>query len=609
MKEFKNKVAAITGSATGIGRAFAEEAAKRGMRLALIDINTEGLEETKAICEKAGAPKVVTIKTDVTKYEEVRFSILRVMQEYGQLDLMFANAGIATAGWVYNHPPQDWAWAMNTNVLGLTYYVHEVLPIFKQQGTPCHFLFTASIAGLITGLRYNTAYLASKHAAVCIAEAVRDLAENDPDYSMMGVSVFCPEYVHTNIHNSEDHRPADYSVPCDPFYATDSYWDYRRLFDSNITVKGMNPPSSARTCSRLSRRTTCTRCRICTPTSRSAHATDASSPTSSARRSCTRNTPRCRNTDPIPFFSQHPKSPAGFPAGLSRFLSCFYPCSQLLQHEGKRLPEREPATHGELHIRRAVHRDGVERLRRQIREDARPVLCVERCDHGVFARLAHLPEPHRHGRIRRDDEPRRSGRKHMLADLLCRTADLTRGKVGRTGRERGRHSAARLAEDHEGLADEHKKHGQQHGQQHAQHRAERAQAALAAAHFPRQSTCDPVRTGILRRSSSGRQVAPQLRILRPAGRAGVHVRLERRTAVGAAAAVQIERQQIRRHAAGNRVHVDPSIRSMILFLARKYVTFAHDSDLPKMSAMSRKLSSPSVRSKNTSLYCAPSSCT
>ena len=49
MKEFKNKVAAITGSATGIGRAFAEEAAKRGMRLALIDINTEGLEETKAI--------------------------------------------------------------------------------------------------------------------------------------------------------------------------------------------------------------------------------------------------------------------------------------------------------------------------------------------------------------------------------------------------------------------------------------------------------------------------------------------------------------------------------------------------------------------------------
>ena len=79
--------------------------------------------------------------------------------------------------------------------------------------------------------------------------------------------------------------------------------------------RGRTPHSSVRTCSRLSRRTTCTRCRICTPTSRSAHATDASSPTSSARKRCTRNTPRCRNTDPIPFFSQHPKSPVGFPAG------------------------------------------------------------------------------------------------------------------------------------------------------------------------------------------------------------------------------------------------------------------------------------------------------
>lgn len=92
---------------------------------------------------------------------------------------------------------------MNTNILGLCYYIHEVLPIFKKQGTPCRFMFTASIAGLIKGLRYNTAYLASKHAAVCLAEAVRDLADNDPDYSHMGVSVFCPEYVHTDIHISK----------------------------------------------------------------------------------------------------------------------------------------------------------------------------------------------------------------------------------------------------------------------------------------------------------------------------------------------------------------------------------------------------------------------
>jgi NAD(P)-dependent dehydrogenase (short-subunit alcohol dehydrogenase family) len=239
MKEFKGKIAVVTGAANGIGRAFSEEAAKRGMKLALIDIDTDDLAVTKEICEKAGAEKVITIKTDVSKYEEVRFSIMRVMQEYGGIDVMYNNAGIATAGWVYDHPAQDWAWAMNVNVLGMAYYAHEVLPIFKKQGTPCHYLFTASIAGLIGGLRYNTAYLASKHAAVCIAESVKDLANAEMPY--MGVSVFCPEYIHTDIHNSEDHRPAEFSKPCDPFYESDSYKNYREGFKKNITEKGMNP--------------------------------------------------------------------------------------------------------------------------------------------------------------------------------------------------------------------------------------------------------------------------------------------------------------------------------------------------------------------------------
>jgi NAD(P)-dependent dehydrogenase (short-subunit alcohol dehydrogenase family) len=239
MKEFKGKIAVVTGAANGIGRAFSEEAAKRGMKLALIDIDTDDLAVTKEICEKAGAEKVITIKTDVSKYEEVRFSIMRVMQEYGGIDVMYNNAGIATAGWVYDHPAQDWAWAMNVNVLGMAYYAHEVLPIFKKQGTPCHYLFTASIAGLIGGLRYNTAYLASKHAAVCIAESVKDLANAEMPY--MGVSVFCPEYIHTDIHNSEDHRPAEFSKPCDPFYESDSYKNYREGFRKNITEKGMNP--------------------------------------------------------------------------------------------------------------------------------------------------------------------------------------------------------------------------------------------------------------------------------------------------------------------------------------------------------------------------------
>ena len=79
MKEFAGKVAGITGAANGIGEAFALEAARRGMNLALIDIEGDRLQEVKKKCEALGAPKVVTITVDVSEYEQVRMSVERIM--------------------------------------------------------------------------------------------------------------------------------------------------------------------------------------------------------------------------------------------------------------------------------------------------------------------------------------------------------------------------------------------------------------------------------------------------------------------------------------------------------------------------------------------------
>lgn len=238
MKEFKDKIAVVTGAANGIGKAYALEAAKRGMKLALIDSDAERLPGVQAECESLGAPQAISIITEVSEPRQVKDSIDRVMQEYGRIDVMFSNAGIATAGWINVLPAQDWQWAMDVNGLAMANYVREVLPIMEKQGTPAYFLFTASIAGLISGLRINTSYLASKHAAVCIAEGVRDYVKaKELD---IGVSVFCPEYIHTDIHNSERHRPEKYSVPDDPFYQSENHLSYKDLFAKNITEKGMN---------------------------------------------------------------------------------------------------------------------------------------------------------------------------------------------------------------------------------------------------------------------------------------------------------------------------------------------------------------------------------
>lgn len=87
----------------------------------------------------------------------------------------------------------------------MAYYVTEVLPIMKEQGTEAHFLFTVSIGGLQPGMRIQSAYTASKHAALSLAESVRDYADNFAPY--IGVTAFCPEYINTEIWDSEKRRP------------------------------------------------------------------------------------------------------------------------------------------------------------------------------------------------------------------------------------------------------------------------------------------------------------------------------------------------------------------------------------------------------------------
>ena len=239
MKEFAGKVAGITGAANGIGEAFALEAARRGMNLALIDIEGDRLQEVKKECEALGAPKVVTITVDVSEYEQVRMSVERIMAEFERIDVFYSNAGVAGAGTLGNIPAQDWDWITSVNFLGMAYYVTEVLPIMKKQGTDAYFLFTVSIGGLQPGMRIQSAYTASKHAAMSLAESVKDYAVNYAPY--IGVTAFCPEYVNTTIWDSEKRRPEKFQKPYDPFYATSDYQDYKANFEGRIKNQGYNP--------------------------------------------------------------------------------------------------------------------------------------------------------------------------------------------------------------------------------------------------------------------------------------------------------------------------------------------------------------------------------
>ena len=232
MKEFNGKVALVTGAAHGIGYAFSKEAAERGMKLALVDIDEPALNQVAEELRGLNAEVLVCV-TDVSVYEEAKASVQATMDKYGQIDVLFANAGIATAGSILTIPIRDWEWAMAVNTMGIVHYVHEVLPIMEAQKTPAHLMCTASIAGLRAGMAVNPPYFASKHAAVSVAESVK--AEVESTGCDIGVSVFCPMYVATDIHNCEKHRPARFWDASDPFYRSEEYVKAREAFRDNVT--------------------------------------------------------------------------------------------------------------------------------------------------------------------------------------------------------------------------------------------------------------------------------------------------------------------------------------------------------------------------------------
>lgn len=217
MKDFKNKVMFLTGAAHGFGRVIAIEAAKRGMKLALFDIDEPALNETVGML---GDAEVLSQKTDVTKESEVNAAIDATMARFGQIDLLINDAGIALPGRIWELPVRDWEWILHVNTMSQVYTMRKIIPIMLKQKTHGAILNVASIAGLLDtpGM---PAYHASKFASVGLTEATAyDLQRIGADIQM---HVMCPGFVQTDLYHTEQHRPADYTDTSDPYYQSEAY--------------------------------------------------------------------------------------------------------------------------------------------------------------------------------------------------------------------------------------------------------------------------------------------------------------------------------------------------------------------------------------------------
>lgn len=204
MKEFAGKVAVITGAAEGIGRAIAQEAAGRGMRLVLADIDAARLDATTGELRAQGAD-ADGLRTDVSKASQVDDLANLAFARFGRVHLLVANAGVACAKPAWETTPGDWEWVMGVNLYGLTHALRAFVPRMMAGGEEGHVVATASMAGLLS-LPGMAAYNASKHAVVTVMEGLHhDLALRG---ARIGASVLCPGWVKTRIALSERNRTA-----------------------------------------------------------------------------------------------------------------------------------------------------------------------------------------------------------------------------------------------------------------------------------------------------------------------------------------------------------------------------------------------------------------
>ena len=205
MKEFKGKVAVITGAASGIGRGIAERCVSEGMKVVLADIDEADLTNAETELKTAGGT-VLGVRTDVSKRSDVELLARQALDAFGQVHLLFNNAGVAAGGAPWEATWNDWEWVIGVNLWGVIHGVKVFTPLMLAQKTECHIINTSSAAGLIVG-GASAPYAVSKHAVVALSESLYLTLQQRN--SLVTVSVLCPGLVRTNIANAERNRPAE----------------------------------------------------------------------------------------------------------------------------------------------------------------------------------------------------------------------------------------------------------------------------------------------------------------------------------------------------------------------------------------------------------------
>lgn len=188
MNPYTNKVAVITGAASGIGFAIAERCVQEGMRVVLADIEEPALLQAARALEEAGGT-ILAVPTDVAKAEDVEALAQDTLDAFGAVDLLCNNAGVGAGGFIWDSTEADWEWVLGVNLWGVIHGLRTFVPIMLAQNTNCYVVNTASVAGLLP-YQPSAPYHATKHAVVALSEHLA--ASMTMLNARIRVAVLCP---------------------------------------------------------------------------------------------------------------------------------------------------------------------------------------------------------------------------------------------------------------------------------------------------------------------------------------------------------------------------------------------------------------------------------
>ena len=209
MKDVQNKVAFITGAASGMGLGMARAFSAAGMKVMLGDIQKDPLDA--AVAELKGLGRdVAGGVVDVTDRDSVFAAAQATVDAFGKVHVCVNNAGVGADGSAEDTSEKNWRWTIDVNMWGVVWGLQAFMPLIKEHGEGGHVINTASMAGMFSWKNLS-AYNASKYAVVAMSETA--MAEHTDDN--IGVSVLCPGVVNTNLGTSARNRGDDYGGSTD----------------------------------------------------------------------------------------------------------------------------------------------------------------------------------------------------------------------------------------------------------------------------------------------------------------------------------------------------------------------------------------------------------